>query len=145
MASELGHQSLGFFVWTNSPRNMSELPSWDTCPRPILCLYQDETQNITISSPLCASAFCKAHSPKGCCAAPSPRLKPLDTPEYKLSLNLDSSSVTQSYQSGPFYSSRIRLPFHSHGQERHSKRKLFFYLSSGGWGVGNINRALIIF
>lgn len=69
-------------------------------------------------------------------------LKHPDTPEYKLSLHLDSDSklpVWSALQLG------IGLPFHSHCQERHSKCKLFFYPSSGGRGVGNINRILIIF
>lgn len=92
--------------------------------------------------PLCASAFCKMHRSKGFYGAPSQGLKHPDTPEYKLSLHLDSDSklpVWSALQLG------IGLPFHSHCQERHSKCKLFFYPSSGGWGVGNINRILIIF
>lgn len=120
---------------------MSEFPSCDTCLCPILCFYQDETQTIVILFPLCASAFCKMHRSKGFYGAPSQGLKQPDTSEYKLSLRLDSDSklpVWSALQLG------IWLPFHSHCQERHSKCKLFFHPSSGGRGVGNINRILIM-
>lgn len=119
--------SLGFFVSTNVPWNMSEFPSCDTCPCLILCLDQDETQTTGLLLPLCASAFCKMQSSKGFSGAPSEGLKQPDTPDCKLSLSLDSESnlpVWSALQPG------IGLPFHSDCQERHSKCKLLFYPSS---------------
>lgn len=94
---------------------------------PILCMYQDETQTTGILFPLCASAFHKMHRSKRFCGAPSQGLKQPDTPDYKLSLSLDSESnlpVWSALRPG------IGLPFRSDCQERHSKCKLFFYPSS---------------
>lgn len=121
---------------------MSAFPGCDACLCPILCLYQDETQTTGILFLLGASAFCKMHRSKGFYGAPSQGLKQPDTPEYKLPLSLDSASnlpVWSASQPG------IGLPVHCDCQERHSKCKFFFYPSSQGQGVGNINRILIIF